>query len=280
MSVETLEMSQPNAALSPFVFAFIHRDETVCGQVVRVLPELRCSIQIQTRDPYWLRDRDESATWTRTPRFAVWAPRIAWSYGFVQRRVKAFAIGLTPAGFRAVTRTATAPLLGRVTALESFSTLSAAAIDPGPAETFEDWVARIHAPLRAFFAGAQPERRFDGALEILATGEGGVIARAAHESGLSERQFRRVFTEHFGIAPKLYQRALRVDRMIRQLHPAPWEQDAHADAPLAFADQPHAIREFGEMTGVTPSDYALLKLGGDRTLRSFAIEGIAPPSGP
>ena len=70
---------------------------------------------------------------------------------------------------------------------------------------------------------------------------------------------------------------LRVDRMIRSLHDAPWEADAWADAPIAFADQPHAIREFRALTGLTPRAYVRAKRSGDATLRSVSGDPSAPP---
>ena len=65
--------------------------------------------------------------------------------------------------------------------------------------------------------------------------------------------------------------------MIRSLHDAPWEADAWADAPIAFADQPHAIREFRALTGLTPRAYVRAKRSGDATLRSVSGEPSAPP---
>ena len=68
-----------------------------------------------------------------------------------------------------------------------------------------------------------------------------------------------------------------VDRMIRRLHDAPWEADAWAEAPIPFADQPHAIREFRALTGLTPRAYVRAKRSGDATLRSVSGDPSAPP---
>jgi AraC-like DNA-binding protein len=273
----TLEMRPPPADLAPFVFAFVHRDEDVSGGVVCVLPEPRASIQIQTADPYWLRARGDSSVWERTPRIALWAPRFEWAFGFAARRIRAFAIGLTPEGFQAVSRQKTPPLLNRVFDLHVFDSGLATMVAPLTDESFDAWAGRVQDPLRTFFTSAPPGRSFGHVVHILATAGGGAVAQAAREAGLSERQFRRLFADIYGVSPKRYQRALRVDRMIRQLHPAPWEKDAHEDELIPFADQPHAIREFREMTGTTPAQYALAQRTGARTLRSIAARGIAPP---
>jgi AraC-like DNA-binding protein len=103
------------------------------------------------------------------------------------------------------------------------------------------------------------------------------VAAAAEAAGLSERQFRRLFRARYGVAPKRYQRAVRVDRMLRQIHPRPWEADAHAERPIAFADQPHAIREFRALTGLTPGQYVRAKAQGDATLRSVYAPDVQPP---
>lgn len=268
----------PPADLSAFVHAFVRRDEAVTGEVVRILPEARPSIQIMTADPYWIRGRGADEPWRRLPRIALWAPRFCWAYGFAAQRVSAFAVGLTPSGLAAIARVPASSIAGAVLDCRAINEVLAAAIDPKPDDTFEDWIGRAATALRSAFDRTPPVRDLAPALSILAAGEGGAVARAAAAAGLSERQFRRVFEELYGAPPKLYQRALRVDRMVRRLHPQPWEDDTHGETPIAFADQPHANREFREMTGMTPTEYLAAKRKGDKTLRSVAVRGLAPPN--
>jgi len=273
-----LVSASPPADLAEFVWAFVRRDEAVDGEVVRILPELRPSIQIMTGDPYWIKDRNADAAWRRLPRLALWAPRFSWAYGFAARRVTAFAVGLTPAGLAAIARVPASSIAGSVLDLRSVQANLAAAINPQAEERFDGWTARATAALRGAFGRASAGRDFAPALRILGSCDGGAVARAAAAVNLSERQFRRIFEKLYGAPPKLYQRALRVDRMLRQLHPRPWEKDALGDAPNAFSDQPHAIREFRDMTGVTPTEYAAAKSAGGRTLRSISVAGVAPPN--
>jgi AraC-like DNA-binding protein len=127
-----------------------------------------------------------------------------------------------------------------------------------------------------FNAGPAIDDPLVASLGILATQEGGAVARAAAAAQLSERQYRRLFIRLYGVSPKRYQRAIRVDRMIRQLHDFPWEIDAY-NAPIPFSDQPHAIREFRAMTGITPRAYLRAKESRDTTLRSVPVDGVAPP---
>ncbi len=103
---------------------------------------------------------------------------------------------------------------------------------------------------------------------MLATESGDAVARAASLIGLSERHYRRRFRHWYGVAPKCYQRLLRVDRLLRQLHERPWDADEHGSNDPPFADQPHAIREFRHLTGLTPEAYRRAKRGGDATMRS------------
>lgn len=279
-AIAELAVHAPPPALAPFVSGFVHRDERVDGRAVRLLPDVRTSVQIMLADPYWIRERGEGEAWQRLPRIALWGPRHDWGYGYAAARVTCFAFGLTPAGFRAVTRRPARHWLNRVDGLDASAPALAVAIDPLDAEPFTEWMARVIPVLEAVFADAAPTP-FDwsGVTGILAEEAGGAVRKAADAAGLSERQFRRVFEELSGVAPKRYQRALRVDRMIRQLHPAPWEADAAPDIPIPFADQPHAIREFRALTGLTPADYVRLKTGADRTLRSVAVDGLALPEG-
>lgn len=275
-------MRPPPADLAGLLTGFVHRNDSQGGDVVMVLPELRASIQIMLADPYWLRCREvegaQEAKWVQLPRIALWAPKYAWCYGFAARRIKAYAVGLSPAAFHRLTGKPTSALLDGVFALDTFSPSLAAALTPLAEEDFDMWRARAADVLRAYFSMPQKTIDFDAAVETLATESSGAVAEAARLAGLSERQFRRVFAKLYGVAPKRYQRAVRVDRMIRQLHPSPWEADSQADRAIPFADQPHAIREFKAMTGLTPAEYVRRKRPGDRTLRSIVVQNVAPPA--
>jgi AraC-like DNA-binding protein len=91
------------------------------------------------------------------------------------------------------------------------------------------------------------------------------------------RQLRRRFRSEHGFSPREYRRILRTDRLLRRLHPKPWEADSSEVAP-DFADQPHMIREFKALTGVTPGAYVRSKrTHSDATLRSVIAENVPPP---
>ena len=265
------------ADLAMFVSAFVHRDDHQAGSVVRFLPKVRGSIQAMLADQVWWRSADDRSGWNAAPRIGLWGPRYSWCYGFAARHIRVYAVVLTYAGLRAITGTPTGQIIDRILPLESRRPDLADALAPRPGEGFPAWRRRAEACLRAVFGTETARGPTARALDVLATSDGDAVARAAAVSGLSERQFRRIFREAAGVSPKLYQRALRVDRMIRQSHAQPWEADPFGDAPIAFADQPHAIREFRAMTGMAPGDYLRATRAGGLALRSVRVDGIDGP---
>ncbi|MCP5474487.1 MAG: helix-turn-helix transcriptional regulator [Rhodanobacteraceae bacterium] len=275
----TLVIQPPPARLARHVFAFVHRNDHQGGQVVRWLPEPRMSIQIFLADPCFVRENPEGAAWRSLPRIGLWGPRYNWAYGYIERHIRVYAVGLTPTGLRALWPGSAAELVNQVVDLREHHRGLAEQLALIPDENFDAWRQRAAEHLHDYLKPAlQPDDALSAALNVLATGEGRSVADAAAIAGLSERQFRRVFEQRLGVSPKRYQRAIRVDRMLKQLHAQPWEGDEFADQPIPFADQPHAIREFRAMTGITPGQYLHAKQRGDATLRSVPMPGIAPPA--
>jgi AraC-like DNA-binding protein len=271
-----LVLHEPPDALKGSVFGFVHRDEDLGAQVVRVLPEVRFSIQIMLGEPYWLRETNIEAEWRRLPRIALWGPRYRWCYGFAAGRIKAFAVGLSAIGMRRVGQRSASQLVNAVLDLRNVEPSLAEALDPMAGELFDAWRARAGVLLCRYFEGSEPDP-LAASLDILATTQSGAVSRAAAAAKLSSRQYRRVFAELYGVAPKLYQRAVRVDRTIRQLHDLPWEGDRYAETPIAYADQPHATREFRSMTGLSPGEYVRAKRDGGLALRSVPTTDVEPP---
>jgi AraC-like DNA-binding protein len=84
------------------------------------------------------------------------------------------------------------------------------------------------------------------------------VSAIAREVGLSERTLERLFGEHVGVRPKVFARIVRMEWT--RAHA---ESHATSQASLAlwggYADEPHLLREFRSLTGLTPG--ALLAEG-------------------
>jgi AraC-like DNA-binding protein len=275
-AIQTLE---PPEALKPWVTGFVLRDEPGGGHVVRMLPDPRASVQIVLGAPYWLRGRDEAGGWVRAPRSGLWGPRFGWSFGWPEGHIKILGFGLTPAALRALTGGPADRVVDQVLALSQFAPRLAMTLEALPTDDMKRMAAAASEALSLALEGHDPATAITpAALDCLATQSSGAVAQAARLYGLSERHFRRVFEEQFGATPKLYQRVRRIDRMIRALHPRPWETDALKDYGTGFADQPHLIREFQALTGLTPEAYArAMARAGGPVLRSVADASIPPP---
>jgi AraC-like DNA-binding protein len=251
------------------------------GRVVVELPETRSSIQMFLTDGYWLRPAADAKGWRRVPDVGLWGPRLNWGYGYAEPRIDVFAIALTPQGVRALTGRSPAVFIDGVEAVGALN----APLTKGLAHivrthaSFEARAAAAFDLLRGLLPAQAKSSRIVDALKAIAEEEHCSISGAAARLDLSERQFRRLFHEQYGVAPKLYQRALRLDRALRSLHPRPWEAH-HAHESIDYADQSHMIREFLSLTGLTPQAYVRNKRQhGDQLLRSVVVEGIAPPRG-
>lgn len=273
-----LEMVPAQKALAPFVTTFVHRDEVVDGGVIRILPELRASVQLRVKDPYWIREQYPSSPWRCVPDISIWAPRHNWGYGYAATHIKVFAFDLTPTAFQVLTDKPVGSFVNCVLDANDFPMFHHEFGSLG-VDCFHEWIDRTSHALLNYFEGADPTPSISTeALAILAAGNSGAITKAAEIDGISPRHFRRRFTACFGIGPKRYQRFTRVDRQLRTLHPAPWEQDPFQPAAITFADQPHTIREFQTTIGMTPLEYERRKRFADRTLRSVPEPDVEPPN--
>lgn len=83
---------------------------------------------------------------------------------------------------------------------------------------------------------------------------GNVSIRAlAKALGWSERRLQRTFTEHVGVAPKVFARLVRFDALMTRVHTHPEERWVDQALELGFSDQSHLVREVRQLSGVTPS---------------------------
>jgi AraC-like DNA-binding protein len=80
------------------------------------------------------------------------------------------------------------------------------------------------------------------------------VRELAGASGYSERQLRRKFLDHVGVAPKDFGRINRVNAALRGLAAAPSSWSSYATA-HGYYDQAHLIAEFRELVGQTPTRF-------------------------
>lgn len=264
--------------LHAFVPFFVERRDENAGGVVRLLPEVRSSIQFMLGDEYWQRERDENV-WRRMARAGLWGPRSQWAYGYVERKLQVYAIALTPLAMERLNLPQAIETVNRVVDLSHFSASLLDAIAPHRDEKFDLWRERV---INVFAEKLRGNARCDSALidataADLHTCDGHPIARLAQLCGLSTRHYRRAFTARFGMSPKRYQRHCRVDRLLRHLHANAWELDELAAYPIAFADQAHAAREFRELIGMTPTEYRRTQMRSNLPIRSIPVGDVAPP---
>jgi AraC-like DNA-binding protein len=81
------------------------------------------------------------------------------------------------------------------------------------------------------------------------------ILGVARDAGLSRRRFAGLFREQVGIAPKLYCRLRRFQRVVRRSAsgaPVNWAQ---VSLDGGYYDQAHMAHEFREFSGVSPGEW-------------------------
>ena len=94
------------------------------------------------------------------------------------------------------------------------------------------------------------------AVSLFRQARGGVTVRdVAAALGLGERRLNRAFDRCVGLSPKGFARVMRFREVYQQIQRGetlPWTRLA-GDA--GYSDQPHLIREFQALAGLTPAQY-------------------------
>ena len=81
------------------------------------------------------------------------------------------------------------------------------------------------------------------------------VAQVCARFGLSERALQRLVRRRLGLTPKWLIQRRRLQEAAEQLRDGSTTQVAIAAA-LGYADQPHLIRDFARVTGMTPGQFA------------------------
>lgn len=131
-------------------------------------------------------------------------------------------------------------------------------------ERLRNRLAEVAAPARrldlfeaALISRLPPVRHIDpriaGALAHLR--RGATVGTAAAECALSHRHFTERFRESVGLAPKAWCRVLRFGRALDRLTAQSQITWAELAAAEGYADQAHFVREFRDLSGLTPGEY-------------------------
>ena len=102
--------------------------------------------------------------------------------------------------------------------------------------------------LDAWIHSIEPSPRASAAVKMLATRP---VDEVAAELGVTGRQLRHIVLLEIGLAPKVYQQVVRLQRFVRAVDAgAPL---AAAAATAGYADQPHMTRDVRRFSGLTPA---------------------------
>jgi len=114
---------------------------------------------------------------------------------------------------------------------------------------------------RMLLAGLRQPRLDDDlihrAVTLMRRARGGIGVRAAAQAlGVGERRLERAFDLAVGLSPKRFARALRFLGAVREIGRLAVRPGAAVAMDSGYADQPHFIREFKRLAGVTPAQFA------------------------
>lgn len=169
-------------------------------------------------------------------------------------------IDLTPLGLYTLLGGCTEALTNRVPSLDELGDRELAALPSRLAE-LPDWPARF-AHVNRLLAGRlladrarhpDPEVRHAWS-RLRSTGGAARVDHLAAETGWSRRHLLTRFRDQVGLAPKATGRVLRFERASR-LVVAGGSSLADVAATCGYSDQPHLVREFRALAGVTPTAF-------------------------
>jgi AraC-like DNA-binding protein len=93
------------------------------------------------------------------------------------------------------------------------------------------------------------------------------VGKVAADLGVPPRTLRRRFTARVGLGPKRFARVQRLQRVVRELDGCSAVDWAEVAARHGYFDQPHLVEEFGQLAGVTPTEYLRSRVDGPNHLR-------------
>ena len=101
------------------------------------------------------------------------------------------------------------------------------------------------------------------------------VGKVAADLGVLQRTLRRRFAAQIGLGPKRFARVQRLQRVVWDLDGCSVVDWAGVAARFGYADQPHLVEEFGQLVGVTPTEYLRSRVNGPNHLQAPGVGG--PP---
>ncbi len=128
------------------------------------------------------------------------------------------------------------------------------------AENIEDKFSVLEAAfLRRLYEGkgTEPPAAVLLALDRISMADSAVsIHEVVRATGLSDRRLSQIFCEQVGVTPKVYQRIVRFQRAVQQIHRGSEVRWAQLALECGYYDQSHFVNEFREFSGICPSAYS------------------------
>jgi AraC-like DNA-binding protein len=158
-----------------------------------------------------------------------------------------------PGVFRRFVGAAVSTLTDRTVPAATVPGLARHPLEQASVDALQDWL-RKQLPAPAPSAGGQRAR---AAVELAAADTD--IRRVddlAEAVGTSVRSMQRLFAEHVGIGPKWVIRRFRLHEVTERMAAGGEIDWAQLAAELGYTDQPHLIRDFGDLFGEPPAHYS------------------------
>ncbi len=102
----------------------------------------------------------------------------------------------------------------------------------------------------------EPDSLVNHAVRMITDRQGQVILKNILEDlQISERQFERRFVDRIGVGPKGFARIIRFQNALRTIQSTPRINLTEAAMSFGYFDQAHFIKEFKQLSGLTPTSY-------------------------
>lgn len=247
------------ADLAPFVQAMVERcDSGSLGTAIE-LPDPSPLFQFVIGKDYEMRRHGTGEAFAPVPRGALWGPTTAVWEARTQGPVHIYCIVLTHLGAAMLAHSQVGALAERRIGIRDLG-LADICDELRTAAGFATRTACITRWLRAAFASRTARHERDLALAgAIAQGRvTGSVDAIAQRLSISARGLHKKLVAASGWSPKHLLRLARLQAVLRQIHPQPWDV-AEDDVLLQFHDEPHFARDFKQLTSMTPSAYRAAK---------------------